>query len=301
MRHRQGIITRFEARFSPFGERSAKLIAMLFTMRCLKYNQVHATAEIAIKEPLKMPRSRLTTILTFSSALLVVGLAMPAFGQSSGAKSYYVDGAAPGAADSNPGTEAAPWKTLHRATTAKELQAGDTVYIKSIFRDLMTVKVNGEVGKPLWYEWKQAQPYLPSPPKRIETVDVMPDVAYGYKDGMAMTFDILKPKKGVNGAGILVVMSGAWYSGHYPVEQMADSWKYSLDRGFTIFIVYHPSASKYLLPEIVDSMHRSVRFIRANAKRFGVDPDRLGRGRQFRRAPDADAGHHRRRRQPQER
>jgi hypothetical protein len=111
------------------------------------------------------------------SILLVVDFAMPAFGQSAGPKSYYVDGAGPGGADSNPGTEASPWKTLHRATTAKELQSGDTVYIKSNFRDPMTIKVGGEVGKRLWYEWVPAQKFPPRDPKRMENVDVTPDVA----------------------------------------------------------------------------------------------------------------------------
>ena len=49
-----------------------------------------------------------------------------------------------------------------------------------------------------------------------------------------------------------------------------------LDKGFTVFIVRHGSGSKYLLPEIVDDLRRSVRFIRLNAARFGVDPQRLG-------------------------
>jgi acetyl esterase/lipase len=208
--------------------------------------------------------------------LLVVGLALPALGQTSGPKSYYVDGAGAGAADSNPGTEASPWKTLHRATTAKELQPGDTVYIKSIFRDLMTIKVGGQAGKGLWYEWVPAQKYAPRAPKRMENVDVTADVVYGYKDGMAMTFDVLKPKHGANGAGILCVQSGAWYSNHETVEHCVEVWELLMNKGFTMFIVYHPSGTKYLLPEIVDSMHRSVRFIRANAKQYGVDPDRLG-------------------------
>ena len=49
-----------------------------------------------------------------------------------------------------------------------------------------------------------------------------------------------------------------------------------LDKGFTVFIVRHGSGSKYLLPEIVNDLRRSVRFIRLNAARFGVDPQRLG-------------------------
>ena len=60
------------------------------------------------------------------------------------------------------------------------------------------------------------------------------------------------------------------------MEHCAEVWQYLLSKGFTIFIVYHGSGTKYLLPEIVDDLHRAVRFIRANAAKFGVDPQRLG-------------------------
>ena len=42
---------------------------------------------------------------------------------------YYVDGANSSASDSNPGTEAEPWKTIQKA--ASTLVAGETVFIKS--------------------------------------------------------------------------------------------------------------------------------------------------------------------------
>jgi len=44
------------------------------------------------------------------------------------APGYYVDGSNPIASDSNPGTEALPWKTIAKAN--RTLVAGDTVYIK---------------------------------------------------------------------------------------------------------------------------------------------------------------------------
>ncbi len=44
-------------------------------------------------------------------------------------QSYYVDGDDPGAADTNPGTEARPFKTIQKA--ADIVNAGDTVYIKA--------------------------------------------------------------------------------------------------------------------------------------------------------------------------
>ena len=197
-------------------------------------------------------------------------------GISMQATDYFVNPQDTKASDENPGTEAAPWKTLLRTTTAKELKIGDKVYIKSIFRDMMTLKVGGDPGKPLFLEWVPF-PYAPLDPKFKESVNVTPDVAYGYKDGMAMTFDVLKPKN-ANGAGILIIQSGMWCSNHGngSGDRGVEYWQWLMSKGFTLFMVYHPDGSKYLLPEIVESMQRSVRFIRANAKRFGVDPDRLG-------------------------
>ena len=49
-----------------------------------------------------------------------------------------------------------------------------------------------------------------------------------------------------------------------------------MDRGYTVFLVCHGSQPKFTVGEIVEDIHRSVRFIRAHAKDYGVDPDRLG-------------------------
>jgi acetyl esterase/lipase len=109
-----------------------------------------------------------------------------------------------------------------------------------------------------------------------EKVEITPDVVYGHKDGLAMTFDVLRPKEKANVAGILFLVSGGWYSGWGAPEQNVQRFQSLLDKGFTMFIVRHGSSPKYLIPEIVEDVRRSVRYIRKNADRFGVDPERLG-------------------------
>src|SRR5262245_19520342 len=49
------------------------------------------------------------------------------------AATYYVDATHPAASDTNPGTEALPWRTLQRATypAGTGIVAGDTVYVKN--------------------------------------------------------------------------------------------------------------------------------------------------------------------------
>jgi acetyl esterase/lipase len=109
-----------------------------------------------------------------------------------------------------------------------------------------------------------------------EKAHIEPDVVYGHKDGLAMTFDVLKPKEPANGAGVLFMVSGGWYSVWTPPENLLPRFQSLLDKGFTVFIVRHGSSPKYNIPEIVADVRRGVRFIRKNAARFHVDPQRLG-------------------------
>jgi acetyl esterase/lipase len=111
--------------------------------------------------------------------------------------------------------------------------------------------------------------------KAEEDVKITPDVVYGHKDGMALTFDVFKPKD-ANGVGVLFVVSGGWYSHWMPPEMAVHVLRPMLEEGFTLFAVRHGSSPKYVIPEILEDLRRSVRFIRLGAGRFGVDADRLG-------------------------
>lgn len=48
------------------------------------------------------------------------------------------------------------------------------------------------------------------------------------------------------------------------------------DAGYTVFAVRHGSSPKYGIPDAVADVRRSVRFIRLNARQFGISPARLG-------------------------
>jgi acetyl esterase/lipase len=100
------------------------------------------------------------------------------------------------------------------------------------------------------------------------------DVIYGRKWGMALTLDVFTPKKDANGAGIIYVVSGGWFSNHDAIN--AGAINEYLKRGYTVFAVVHGSQPKFTLPEIIEDMNRSVRFIRLHAKDYKIDPDKLG-------------------------
>ncbi len=115
----------------------------------------------------------------------------------------------------------------------------------------------------------------PVPCAGADDSPIQPDVVYGHKDGMALTFDVIKPAK-PNGAAILWIQSGGWYSTWIDTKIWPAVAKPFLDKDYTLFIVRHGSAPKYNIPEIVEDLRRSVRFIRLHAKDWGVNPDRLG-------------------------
>ncbi len=100
------------------------------------------------------------------------------------------------------------------------------------------------------------------------------DVIYGRKFATALTMDVFTPKEKPNGAGIVFCVSGGWYSSKEGINPGA--YTEFLKRGYVVFAVLHGSQPKYTIPEVLEDQHRAVRFIRANAKKFGVDPERLG-------------------------
>jgi acetyl esterase/lipase len=104
------------------------------------------------------------------------------------------------------------------------------------------------------------------------------DVIYGRKFGMCLTLDVFQPTA-ANGCGVIFLVSGGWLSSCDTPNMVTihyDSIKRFLDKGYTVFAVVHSSQPKFTIPEIVEDLHRAVRFIRYNAGAYSVDPERLG-------------------------
>lgn len=108
---------------------------------------------------------------------------------------------------------------------------------------------------------------------------ITPDVVYGHKDGMALTFDVFAPAR-ANGAAALHIVSGGWISRWTDPNKlqpaMKEIYQSLLDKGFTVFAVRHGSSPKYLIPDAVSDLRRAVRFIRMNSSKYGIDANRMG-------------------------
>lgn len=100
------------------------------------------------------------------------------------------------------------------------------------------------------------------------------DVIYGRKHGLAMTLDVFTPKENAKGIGVILVVSGGWFSAHEAINLAFV--QPMLDRGYTVFAVVHGSQPKFTIPEAVADLSRAVRFIRHKATEFKVDPNRIG-------------------------
>ncbi|MEJ2534870.1 MAG: alpha/beta hydrolase, partial [Gammaproteobacteria bacterium] len=102
-----------------------------------------------------------------------------------------------------------------------------------------------------------------------------PDVFYGHKDGLALTYDVFTPGD-ANRAGLLFMFSGGWVSTWMPPDQTFNYIRPLLEQGFIVFAVRHGSSPKYLIPEIAGEVRRSLQHIIENLADYHVDADRSG-------------------------
>ena len=112
---------------------------------------------------------------------------------------------------------------------------------------------------------------------RAHAADVAPftrtEVIYGRKFGTALTLDVFRPAS-TNTLGVVAIISGGFFSSHEAINP--GMLRPFLDRGYTVFAVVHGSQPRYIIPEIIGDLHRSVRWIRRHAADYGIRPDRLG-------------------------
>jgi acetyl esterase/lipase len=120
-----------------------------------------------------------------------------------------------------------------------------------------------------------AQPDLN--PKKVDR-----NVVFGMYSGLALVMDVYYPKK-PNGYGVVHISGSGWtkplsldaqmlnHQGHIKYEAQA-----LLDAGYTLFGINHRPVPRFLYPAAVEDCQRAVRFIRFNAAKYGIKPDRIG-------------------------
>jgi len=108
---------------------------------------------------------------------------------------------------------------------------------------------------------------------RPQTKAVDHDLIYMKQAGAAFTMDAFRPAK-PNGEAVISIVSGGWYSDHSGINpDLANAFT---DRGITVFEVVHGAQPRYKIPEIEAQIARAVRYVRASAAKYGVDPKKIG-------------------------
>jgi len=107
------------------------------------------------------------------------------------------------------------------------------------------------------------------------------NVVYGMYSGLALLLDVHVPAT-PNGYGVLFVPGSGWNaSTAYGAQQLKSTqipdWAPALlTSGYTIFVVNHRATPRFQYPGAVEDIQRAVRFIRHNAKQYGIDAARIG-------------------------
>ena len=102
------------------------------------------------------------------------------------------------------------------------------------------------------------------------------EMVYGRKDGMALTMTVLKPIKNTNGKAIVSVLSGNWVSSERMRQNFPERAQLYIDAGYTVFGVMVGCQPRYTIPDEIIDLKRAVRFIRFNAKEYGIDANKIG-------------------------
>lgn len=108
------------------------------------------------------------------------------------------------------------------------------------------------------------------------------NVAYGMYSGLAMVMDVYRPTN-PNGYGVIFISGSGWTRelslDATPLTQTGQETIYAVplaEAGYTVFNVSHRAAPRFRYPAPLEDVQRAARFIRYNADKFGINPDRIG-------------------------
>jgi len=108
------------------------------------------------------------------------------------------------------------------------------------------------------------------------------NVVFGMYSGAALLMDAYHPAQS-NGLGLILIQGSGWYMPQrYDVPALKDDpfpveyGRRFAEAGYTAFVINHRASPVFRYPAAVEDAQRAVRFIRHNAKGYGIDGGRLG-------------------------
>lgn len=99
------------------------------------------------------------------------------------------------------------------------------------------------------------------------------DVVYRAVNGGTLSLDIYLPDGAGPHPAVLLVHGGAWHTGDK--RRLASLARFLAERGYTGFSIDYRLAPTYQFPAPLEDLRCAVKWIRAHAADYGVDPDRI--------------------------
>lgn len=105
-------------------------------------------------------------------------------------------------------------------------------------------------------------------------IELQEGIVYSKFGDRELKLDVYLPSAEGNRPAILVVHGGAWRMGDR--KQLRSYAEALTRRGFVCFAIDYRLAPKYKFPAQIDDCRSAVKWIRSHAKKYNVDPRRLG-------------------------
>jgi acetyl esterase/lipase len=107
------------------------------------------------------------------------------------------------------------------------------------------------------------------------------NVVYAETDGVGLLMDVFAPAKSGgsgHGLGIVCVCSGGWTSERSMVDAHRSVGVFDAlcDHGYTVFAVRPGDYSVFTGEQMLAHVRRGIRYVKAHASEYGIDPQRLG-------------------------
>ena len=105
-------------------------------------------------------------------------------------------------------------------------------------------------------------------------VEFTRDIVYGKGGGEDLMLNLSRPKGDAKNLPCVVVIHGGWAQGHLNAHN--DITWHLAKKGYVAATVGYRLAPKHRFPSQVEDVKCAVRFLRAHADKFGLDPHRIG-------------------------
>lgn len=112
----------------------------------------------------------------------------------------------------------------------------------------------------------------PQPPAGVA---FLPDVQYGTGGGQPLTLHLAMPERVDKPAPCIVVIHGGAWRGGDKSQHTAQIFDFA-KQGYVSVSVGYRFCPKHRFPAQVEDVKCAVRFLRANAEKYHIDPDRFG-------------------------